>query len=170
MIDIEATIDHFSFLLVGEQVLFENQVLFFQSKSIFEVIQLLVKNGDLGLITVALLIFSFSVLLPVTKLISSMVCLIKMDAPKNKLIDWIVFRSAKWSMADVMVVALFMAYLGFSGVISGQLAQIERNTGNLEIFTTDNSSLQLGFFLFTAYVLFGLLLSSLLKKAGIKNL
>ena len=170
MIDIEATIDHFSFLLTGEEVLFENQVLFFQSKSIFEVIQLLVQNGDIGLIIVALLIFSFSVLLPLLKLVSSMICLVKLYAPKTRFFNWIIFYSAKWSMADVIVVALFMAYLGFSGVISGQLSQIERNTGNLEIFTTDNSSLQLGFFLFTAYVLFGLLLSTMLKRAGIKNL
>ena len=99
-----------------------------------------------------------------------MICLVKLDAPKTRFFNWIIFYSAKWSMADVIVVALFMAYLGFSGVISGQLSQIERNTGNLEIFTTDNSSLQLGFFLFTAYVLFGLLLSTMLKRAGIKNI
>lgn len=169
MIDIEATIDRFSFMLVGEEVMFADQVLFFQSKSIFEVVQLLVINGDPGLITVAFLIFGFSVLLPLTKLITTMTSLIRMKAPNNQFFSWILFRSAKWSMADVMVVALFMSYLGFSGVISGQLSQIERNTGNLEIFTTDNSSLQLGFFLFTAYVLFGLLLSSLLKRAGIDN-
>ena len=31
---------------------------------------------------------------------------------KNKLIQFFAFKSGKWSMADVMVVAIFMAYIG----------------------------------------------------------
>lgn len=68
-------------------------------------------------------------------------------------------------MADVMVVALFMAYIGFSGVINSQLTQLERASGTLEVFTTNNSTLQLGFYLFTAYSVVGLLLASNLAKS-----
>jgi uncharacterized paraquat-inducible protein A len=32
-----------------------------------------------------------------------------------------VFKTGKWSMADVIVVAIFMAYIGFSGIVGEQL-------------------------------------------------
>lgn len=158
MIDIEATISSFRFLLVGEPVDFENQVLFFQSKSILEVVQVLIENGDAPLIVVALLIFAFSILMPLIKLIMTAAAQIQGKIPQSKVVQFFIFRSAKWSMADVMVVSLFMAFIGFSGVINSQLTQLERASGNLEVFTTDNSTLQLGFYLFTAYAVIGILL------------
>ena len=164
MIDIEATIQSFSFLLMGEPVLFENQVLFFQSKSILEVIFLLIQNGEPELIFVSFLVFSFSILFPLTKLMISASLLLSRPKPLGKFARFMVFKSAKWSMADVMVIALFMAYIGFSGVINAQLTQIERNSGNLDVFTTDRSTLQLGFYLFTSFVVFNLFLSSKLEK------
>ncbi len=163
MIDIEASIESFSFQLMGESVQFTDQVLFFQSKSILEVISVLIQNGKIELILVALLVFSFSVLFPITKLIISVYLLSIGRSPRNGFTKFMVYKSAKWSMADVLVVALFMAYIGFSGIINAQLTQLERNTGNLEIFTTDNSTLQLGFYVFTAFVLFSLLISTKLE-------
>lgn len=168
MIDIEATISSFTFLLLGEPVTFENQVLFFQSKSIMEVVAILMERGDAPLAVVALLIFSFSILIPILKLVFSFIALARKRSPHTKVGKFIVFKSGKWSMADVMVVALFMAYIGFSGVINSQLTQLERASGTLEVFTTNNSTLQLGFFLFTAYSVVGLLLSSNISK-GIRN-
>lgn len=168
MIDIEATISSFTFLLLGEPVTFENQVLFFQSKSIMEVVAILMERGDAPLAVVALLIFSFSILIPILKLVFSFIALARKSSPHTKVGKFIVFKSGKWSMADVMVVALFMAYIGFSGVINSQLTQLERASGTLEVFTTNNSTLQLGFFLFTAYSVVGLLLSSNISK-GIRN-
>lgn len=163
MIDIEATITHFAFSLIGEPVEFNDQVLFFQSKSILEVVQLLLVNGEPALIVVAFLVFAFSVLVPVSKLIMSLIALTTQRLPKTKFGRFILFRSGKWSMADVMVVALFMAYIGFSGVINNQLTQIERGNASLEVFTTNNSTLRLGFYLFTAYALSGLVLSERIK-------
>lgn len=164
MIDIEATITHFAFSLMGEPVTFDDQVIFYQSKSILEVIQVLLINGDAALIVVSFLIFAFSVLLPLSKLVLSLVAAIRRQAPKGKIAYFLVYQSGKWSMADVMVVALFMAYIGFSGVINNQLTQIERGEASLEVFTTNNSTLRLGFYLFTAYALSGLLLSARLPR------
>jgi len=163
MIDIEASISSFSFELMGEPVQFVDQVLFFQSKSILEVVAVLIQNGKPELILVSLLVFSFSVLFPLTKLLMTLVLLLQGKQPKKGFTRFMVFKSAKWSMADVLVVALFMAYIGFSGIINSQLTQIERSSGNLEIFTTDNSTLQLGFYVFTAFVLFSLLISTRLE-------
>ena len=164
MIDIEATIASFSFTLVGEEVSFTNQVLFFQSKSILQVVRLLLQNGGFGLVVVALLVFTFSVLIPIAKLIASVVTIHRNAPPRNALHRFLVFKSGKWSMADVMVVAIFMSYIGFNGVINSQLTQLTAFSGNVELFTTNNSVLQTGFYLFTGYCIIGLLLSAMIDK------
>jgi hypothetical protein len=83
----------------------------------------------------------------------------------SKFIRFIIFKTGKWSMADVMVIAIFMAYIGFSGIITEQLQQIESLTENLDILTTNNSRLLTGFFSFTAFALLSLLMSHKLQYA-----
>ena len=39
------------------------------------------------------------------------------------MVRFFVLKSGKWSMADVMVVAIFMAYIGFNGIITSQFGQ-----------------------------------------------
>jgi hypothetical protein len=164
MIDIEATISSFAFKLVGEPVEFKDQVLFFQSKSILQVVWLLLKNGGFGLVIVALLVFVFSVLFPLAKLIASIITIARNTRPTHWLHRFLVFKSGKWSMADVMVVAIFMSYIGFNGVINSQLTQITAFSSNVQVFTTNNSVLQAGFYLFASYCLTGLLLSAMIEK------
>ncbi len=165
MIDIEATISSFEFVLMGEKVLFENQIIFFQSKSILDVVILLVEKGDPALAMVALLIALFSIVFPLVKLTISTWAQVIQRIPRGRIAQFFIFKSGKWSMADVMVVALFMAYLGFGGVINSQLTQLEKSGGSLEIFTTNNSKLQLGFFIFTCYTLLSMLISQQLQKS-----
>jgi uncharacterized paraquat-inducible protein A len=74
-----------------------------------------------------------------------------------------VFKTGKWSMADVMVVAIFMSYIGFSGILTEQLGQLEGLTNKIDILTTNKSSLQIGFFLFTSFVILSLLVSQKLQ-------
>ncbi|MBS1938877.1 MAG: paraquat-inducible protein A [Bacteroidetes bacterium] len=162
MIDIEATISTFSFTLMGEPVTFTDQVLFFQSKSILQVVTLLLRNGGFGLVAVGLLVFSFSVLIPLAKLTASLITLVRNRPPANVLHRFLVFQSSKWSMADVMVVAIFMSYIGFNGVINSQLTQLAAFSGTVELFTTNDSELQTGFYFFTAYCVVGLLLSAVI--------
>ena len=70
-------------------------------------------------------------------------------------------------MADVHVVAIFMAYIGFNGVISSQFGNLSSSDPNLSILTTNGTTLQPGFYLFLAYTLLALFLTSFLtKKAG----
>lgn len=164
MIDIEATISSFSFKLVGEPVVFKDQVLFFQSKSILQVVWILLKNGGIGMVLVALLVFTFSVLFPIAKIMASLLSILRNRPPSGGLHRFLVFKSGKWSMADVMVVAIFMSYIGFNGVINSQLTQLAAFSGNVELFTTNNSVLQSGFYLFTAYCIIGLLLSAMVEK------
>lgn len=174
MIDIEATITSFSFKLVGEPVTFTDQVLFFQSKSILQVVWLLLRNGGAGLLLVAALVFTFSVLFPLAKLVAAVVTIARGAVPRNGFHRFLVFKSGKWSMADVMVVAIFMAFIGFNGVINGQLTQLAAFSGKVELFTTNNSVLQTGFYLFAAYCITGLLLSAAIdgemgRRAGVAS-
>ncbi|MDP4953837.1 MAG: paraquat-inducible protein A [Flavobacteriales bacterium] len=164
MIDIEATISSFEFILMGEQVLFQDQIIFFQSKSILDVVFLLIEKGDPALALVALLIGLFSIIFPLIKIILSADVQIRGYLPKNSFTKFFVFKSGKWSMADVMVVALFMAYLGFGGIINSQLNQLEKSSGSLEVFTTNNSKLQLGFFIFFSFTILSLLISQKIDK------
>ena len=66
-------------------------------------------------------------------------------------------------MADVMVVAIFMSYIGFSGVLTEQLHQLENLSSKIDILTTNKSSLQIGFFAFTSFALLSLLTTNKLK-------
>jgi hypothetical protein len=69
-------------------------------------------------------------------------------------------------MADVMVVAIFMAYVGFSGILTEQLHQLENSAARAEILTTNGSSLQTGFFAFLAFVILSLLKTRHLERSA----
>ncbi|MFY0688648.1 MAG: paraquat-inducible protein A [Cyclobacteriaceae bacterium] len=153
MIDIDARISSMSFSLLGENVSFQNQVLYYKSKSILEVVYLMLSQGKANLFLVGLLVLMFSVLFPFSKLFASMALLHNENLINNRIIKFLIFKSGKWSMADVMVVSIFMAYLGFSGILTEQLTQLEDLTTSLDILTTNHSTLQLGFYMFTSFVL-----------------
>jgi hypothetical protein len=67
-------------------------------------------------------------------------------------------------MADVMVIAIFMAYIGFNGIITSQFGQLSSASQELVILTTNGTSLQPGYYLFLAYTLLALFLSDFLTR------
>jgi hypothetical protein len=156
MIEIDARISSMSFVLLGEPVSFQDQVLYYKSKSILEVVQLMLTQGRLDVLFVGILVLLFSVLFPVGKLISVIVYTFAPATNSNRFLSFMVFKTGKWSMADVMVVAIFMAYIGFSGIVGEQLRQLEGITTNMEVLTTNKSSLQIGFFLFVGFTILSL--------------
>ncbi len=163
MINIDARISKMEFQLMGETILFTDQVLYFKSKSILEVVRLMLSNSKPDVFLVGALVFAFSVLFPISKLIASIIYLYSEKAKQHSLVEFLVFKISKWSMADVMVIAIFMAFIGFSGIISDQLTGLENITTRVEIMTTNASSLQIGFFLFTSFAVLSLLVSHKLK-------
>ena len=163
MIEIDARISNMTFKLLGESVSFQDQVLYYKSKSILEVVRLMMTQSRFDLIFVGLLVLTFSVLFPVTKLISSVLYINSKRFESNRFIQFMIFKTGKWSMADVMVIAIFMAYIGFSGIITEQLKQIEGLTQNIDILTTNKSSLLTGFFTFTSFAILSLLTSHKLQ-------
>lgn len=164
MIEIDARINTFDFVLLGEHVIFKDQVIFYQSKSILELVTILLKTGKVDSILVGILVLGFSVILPITKLLSTQVYLFGKDKwQNNKLILWLAFKSGKWSMADVMVVAIFMAYVGFNGILEDQMEYLNVESDSMNSIATNNTSLQPGYILFITYVLYGLILAAILK-------
>jgi predicted exporter len=57
-----------------------------------------------------------------------------------------------------------MAYIGFSGLVGSQLGSLSRAAKAVEVLTTNGTTLAPGFFLFLAFVLASLLLSTVLEN------
>jgi hypothetical protein len=163
MLDLKAGLDDIEFRIMDQTIFFGEQVLFFQSKSIVDVIRTLFQSGTFNGILVGFLILLFSVLFPVSKLIASLIFILSERRPENKWMNFLVFKSGKWSMADVFVVAVFMAFLGFSGLIDSQLANLPQNE-NFHSISFNASVFQPGFLWFIAFCLSGLFLSVAIQK------
>jgi acetyl-CoA carboxylase carboxyltransferase component len=162
MIDVEARISELRFVLLEEPVVFTNQVLYFQSKSVVDVVRVLTSTGALDMMLVGILIMTFSVVFPLAKLVASFVYLHDLRGWRRApLVRFFALKSGKWSMADVMVIAIFMAYIGFNGMISSQLSNFAQAAGgDVDILTTNGTSLQIGFFMFLAFCLASLVAST----------
>ena len=165
MIQIDARVESMDFHLLGENVSFKNQVLFFQSKSIVDVVEILIKTGKLDSMIVGVLILAFSILFPVTKLLSTGIYMLnKKKWAKNKVIHFFAFESGKWSMADVLVIAILMTFIGFNGIINSTLSDLNMDNGTVTSITTNNTSIQPGYIIFIGFVVYGFTLSAILKN------
>ncbi|WP_462330587.1 paraquat-inducible protein A [Thiohalocapsa halophila] len=168
MIDVEARISELRFVLLGEPIVFTDQVLYFQSKSILDVVRVLLETGAWDMIFVAVLITLFSLVLPSLKVLAGFIYYLNWRGLRaNGAVYFLALRSGKWSMADVLVVAMLMAYVGFSGLVESQLAAVAGSGRGVDVITTNGTALKLGFYLFLAFVLASLVLSALLEaRAG----
>jgi Paraquat-inducible protein A len=170
MIDMEAKISRMGFVLLGHPILFENQVLYYQSKSILDVFWILITDKDLLMKLVGVLLVTFSVIFPLLKLAS--LPAYRFDyrgARKNKAVEFFAVKSGKWSMADVMVLAIFMAYIGFNGVITSQFRQLSQASRGLDLMTTNGTSLQPGYYLFLTFIVLGMIFSNVLAGTARKE-
>ena len=165
MIDMEAKISQMSFVLMGHPIHFENQELYFQSKSILDVFWIMNTYKDIQMKFVGVLLITFSIFFPLLKIASSLGYYYNYHhARENPVIKFFVLKSGKWSMADVMVVAIFMAYIGFNGIITSQFDELSSTGQELVILTTNGTSLQQGYYLFLTYTLLALFFSGFLTR------
>ncbi len=165
MIDLEARIDLLMLQLMGLKLSFFDNIIFFQSKSITDVVRILFEEGTLPMLFVGVLVFTFSIIFPSIKLISSLLYSYRIgNLRENRLIRFFVIKSGKWSMADVLVVAIFMAYVGFDGIIGSQLDELTRTAKPVEVFTTNGTQLLEGFYLFLLFCISSLILSEIITR------
>lgn len=166
MIDLEAKIAEMSFVLLGTKIAFYNQLLYFQSKSVLNVFTLMIEHADIKMKFVGVLLVLFSIVIPVLKIFFSLIYVYFKRARANRLVEFFAFKTGKWSMADVMVIAILMAYIGFNGIVEVQFDKMKAIVPkDITFFTTNGTTLQLGFYIFLTYVLLALFLSGLVKAA-----
>lgn len=167
MLDIEAKISKLHFLILDKQVIFTDQILFYQSKSIYDLVLLLMEEDEFKMIFVGILLTTFSIIFPTLKLLSTTLYYYSKNIiGNNPITRFFALRSTKWSMADVMVVSIFMSYLGLDGVVSNELEKLEEISDPINIITTNGTSLQVGFFLFLGFVVASFVLSILADNTG----
>jgi hypothetical protein len=108
--------------------------------------------GRTGNMLVATLIVLFSVVIPTFKLLLQLVALVVPQASLRGSLLWINAVLSKWSMADVFVMGLLVAYM--AGSASEQMG---------EMLTMD-ARLEQGFYFFLAYCLFSVAISGFLRE------
>ncbi|WP_276090994.1 paraquat-inducible protein A [Pedobacter sp. JY14-1] len=165
VIEVDARIDSLKFTLLEEQLAFNNQVLFFQSKSIFAIVRDLFTDPKPDAVLVGILLLLFVILLPLVRLVGKGLYVCYRDCkPEHKLSRFLAFDLAKWDMADVMVVGVGMTYIGLNGILKSQLSNIDIRDELLVVTTSNATSLQTGYFLYIAFVIFTAILSAICRR------
>jgi len=166
MLDIEAKISKLYFTILDKPLTFTNQILFYQSKSISDLVELLLESDELKMIFVGILLIMFSVIFPTLKLFSTYLYFYSRSfIGNNAIVRFFALKSTKWSMADVMVVSIFMSYLGLDGVVDNELDRLVEESTPINVITTNGTDLQVGFFLFLGFVASSFVLSILVEKS-----
>ena len=119
---------------------------FYQNKSVLQLIKLLYTGGN---IPVALIILLFSIIFPAVKLITSFVLLMSPESVYAKSAINVINKIGKWSMADVMVASIFLAYFSFS---------------NMNMGVDTGSETLIGLYFFLAFVILSIFSGSYIKK------
>lgn len=165
VIEVDARIQSLNFTLLSEKLSFSNQVLFFQSKSIIGIIKSLITQPKFDAILVGILILLFVVILPVLRMIGKGFIIWGKDRyAEHKIVRFLAFDLSKWDMADVMVVGIAMTYIGLNEIIKSQLSGLNIQEELLATVTQNNTSLQPGYYIFLAYVVYTSILSIIIKR------
>lgn len=170
VIEVDARIQSMDLTLLGQKIVFQNQVLFYQSKSIWGIITTLVGQPKPDAIVVGILLLLFVLVLPLLRLIAKGIYVLSSKKiARHRVVRYLTFELDKWDMADVMIVGMLMTYIGLNGILKSQLSSLNIHNESLNVFTSNGTSIQPGYFLFVAYVLFSALLSYILKRTSPKD-
>ncbi len=143
---IKTSVMGFSVDLNIEQVFEGDMIFYYQSKSVLELVSTLFEQRNW---IVAISILSFSILFPVLKLLFTCLMLFGGKLSNNTISRFFVQYAGKWSMADVFVVSVFLAYLAFS---------------NMQVGITTESNVLAGLYFFMGYCLLSIFSSHLILK------
>jgi len=167
MVEVEAKISQLGITFMGEPIAFAEQILYFRSKSVLEVFQTLITGDRPDMWCVGVLVLMFSVVFPTLKVLTLGLCLYTPALlGRSRLVRFLALESSKWSMADVMALAIFMSFVAFNGLIASAMDGM-KGTGAELVIPTDSSRLLAGYYLFIGFCLASLLLSKKLDR-GIK--
>jgi hypothetical protein len=169
MLEVEVRITRLSATLLGTPIEFGEQSLYFRSKNVLEVFQTLIEMGRPEMSIVAVLVLLFSVVFPVLKMLALSASLFRPAILRtSRIIKFFAFDSSKWSMADVMAVAIFMSFVAFNGLIGSAMQDVMNAGGQLAI-PTNSSKILPGYYLFIGFCLSSIFLSKKLERGIASN-
>ncbi len=164
MLEVEARITRLDATFLGAPIEFREQSLYFRSKNVLEVFQTLIEMGRPEMSVVAVLVLLFSVVFPVLKMLALGACLFRPAMLRtSRIVKFLAFDASKWSMADVMALAIFMSFVAFNGLIGSAMEGLKDTGGQLAI-PTNSSKILPGYYLFTGFCLASIFLSKKLER------
>ncbi len=165
LIDLDIKISKFSFMLMGHSVAFRDQVLYFQSKSIFDIFIILVTNSNIKVKLAGMLIALLTVILPFLKiLISTCYHFNFLNARKNPVIYFFTIKSGRWFIEATMIISTLMTYTIFNIIISNRFEHFNSVSRDLTIILKNDTYLQAGFYTYLAFAVFTILLTEYLCR------
>jgi len=169
MLEVEVRITSLNATLLGTQIHFGEQSLYFRSKNVLEVFQTLIEMGRPEMSIVAVLVLMFSVVFPVLKMLALSASLFRPAILRtSRIVKFFALDSSKWSMADVMAVAIFMSFVAFNGIIGSAMQDLMNAGGQLAI-PTNSSKILPGYYLFIGFCLASIFLSKKLERGIASN-
>ncbi len=165
MLEVEVRVTKLDATLLGTPIEFLDQSLYYRSKTVLEVSQTLIQMGRPEMTLVAVLVILFSVVFPALKMLALGACLFRPALLRtNRFVKLLAFELSKWSMADVMALAIFMSFVAFNGVIGSAWDGV-RDVPNVQqvMIPTNASRILPGFYLFVGFCVSSILLSKKLE-------
>jgi len=165
MLEVEVRVTKLDATLLGTPIEFRDQSLYYRSKTVFEVFQTLIHMGRPEMTLVGVLVILFSVVFPALKMLALGASLFRPALLRtNRLVKLLAFELSKWSMADVMVLAIFMSFVAFNGVIGSAWDGL-REVPNIHqvLIPTDSSRILPGYYLFIGFCVSSIFLSKKLE-------
>lgn len=166
MLEVEVRITRLDATLLGSPIEFQEQSLYYRSKTVLEVSRSLIEMHKPAMSLVAVLVILFSVVFPTLKMLALGISLFRPSLlSTNRLIRLLALELSKWSMADVMVLAIFMSFIAFNGVIESGLGGIRAEPAIQQLVIPTNSSQILpGYYLFIGFCVGSIYLSKKLER------
>jgi hypothetical protein len=166
MLEVEVRITRLDATLLGSPLEFREQVLYYRSKTVLEVSRSLIEMHRPAMTLVAVLVILFSVVFPALKMLALSASIIWPSLLRNsRLVKLLAFELSKWSMADVMVLAIFMSFIAFNGVIESGLGGLRSEPSVQQlVIPTDSSTILPGYYLFIGFCVASIYLSKKLER------
>ena len=154
MMKLKAFIEPFELSVGGASLYFDQQLLMYQNKSVGDLATLLIETGQPSLLALAAGMTLFCVLIPVSKCLAAIVLLLQTTPkPVHPALKWLAIDSGKWSMADVFVVALIMAFIGMDQLIASHTDAMNTLFTEAQFVQAASASeLGMGFYFFLGFV------------------
>ena len=165
MLEVEVRVTRLDATVLGTPIEFRDQTLYYRSKTVFEVFQTLMQMGRPEMTLVGVLVILFSVVFPALKMLALGAGLFRPALLRtNRFVKLLAFELSKWSMADVMVLAIFMSFVAFNGVIGSAWGGLRGMPNVQQVSIPTNASKILpGYYLFIGFCVSSIVLSKKLE-------